>query len=225
MGCSSAGEVSTPSEVEVGRVDGGTYRLTYSGKVDNLICEFLLDTGADVSILSSRFVQPGSTRVSVSGVHLRYPTGEFVPAKCKVEVEVSLGRHSLRLPIYVADISSDCILDTDFLSATEEIIAGSCEGVQHQIKLKDGAQPIKQHTRKIPMHVEDEVDKLLEDMKEKGVIEESQSPWVSPVLLVRKKDNSIRFCVDYRKLNDLTVKDSFPLPKIDDLLDRLAGYS
>src|SRR5580765_2349779 len=71
----------------------------------------------------------------------------------------------------------------------------------------------------------EEVDKILEDMSSQGVIEESQSPWVSPAVMVKKKDGSIRFCVDYRKLNEVTIKDSYPLPRIDDILDQLAGNS
>lgn len=60
-------------------------------------------------------------------------------------------------------------------------------------------------------------------MRTQGVIEESKSPWISSAVLVRKKDGSIRFCVDYRKLNVVTVKDSYPLPRIDDILDQLSG--
>jgi hypothetical protein len=55
------------------------------------------------------------------------------------------------------------------------------------------------------------------------VIEESEGPWSSPVVLVRKKNGDLRFCVDYRKLNDVTKKDCFPLSRIDDTLDTLAG--
>jgi hypothetical protein len=63
---------------------------------------------------------------------------------------------------------------------------------------------------------------MLDDMKRRGVIEESDSPWSFPVVLVRKKNGELRFCVDYRKLKDVTKKDSFPLPRIDDALDNLA---
>ena len=56
-----------------------------------------------------------------------------------------------------------------------------------------------------------------------GVIEESNSPWSSLVVLVTKKDGSTRFCVDYRKLNDVTKKDNYPLPRIDDTFTTLSG--
>jgi hypothetical protein len=64
---------------------------------------------------------------------------------------------------------------------------------------------------------------MLVDMKRKGVIEESQGPWSSPVVLVRKKNGDYRFCVDYRKLNNVIKKNCFPLPRFDDTLDTLAG--
>ena len=67
--------------------------------------------------------------------------------------------------------------------------------------------------------VQEELDKMLR----LGVIEPSSSAWASPVVLVKKKDGSVRFCIDYRKLNDLTEKDAYPLPRVDDNLDALAG--
>lgn len=68
-----------------------------------------------------------------------------------------------------------------------------------------------------------EVEKILDEMKQEGVIEKSRSLWISPAVLIRKKDGIIRFCVDFRKLNAVTERDSYPIPRIDDLLDRLSG--
>lgn len=62
-------------------------------------------------------------------------------------------------------------------------------------------------------------------MKQQGVIEESHGPWVSPAVIIKKKDGGLRFCVDYRKLNAVTEKDSYSIPRIDDFLDRLSGNS
>lgn len=64
----------------------------------------------------------------------------------------------------------------------------------------------------------EEIDKLLKQ----GIVEESTSPWSSPIVLVRKKDGSVRFCIDFRKLNNITTKDAFPLPRIDDIFDHLS---
>uniref|UniRef100_A0A7S3R204 Reverse transcriptase domain-containing protein n=1 Tax=Dunaliella tertiolecta TaxID=3047 RepID=A0A7S3R204_DUNTE len=69
----------------------------------------------------------------------------------------------------------------------------------------------------------EELRKQLEELTENGLIEPSSSPFGAPVLFVKKKDNTQRICVDYRKLNNITVKNSYPLPRIDDLLDQLHG--
>ncbi|GFW04776.1 retrovirus-related Pol polyprotein from transposon 17.6 [Trichonephila clavipes] len=94
---------------------------------------------------------------------------------------------------------------------------------QHRIDTADHP-PIKQHPRRLPFAKQEEVGTLLREMQENDIIEPSSSPWASPIVLVRKKDGSTRFCVDYRKLNDVTKRDSYPLPRIDDTLDTLSGH-
>ena len=105
------------------------------------------------------------------------------------------------------------------LDATE---LGTTTLVEHVVKTGDQA-PIRQPVRRMPFALREDVDRMVEEMLDQGVIRPSSSPWASPVVLVRKKDGGMRFCVDYRRLNHVTKLDEFPLPRIDDTLDLLAG--
>lgn len=101
-------------------------------------------------------------------------------------------------------------------------VKGRTSIVKHHIDTGN-ATPIRQTARRLPIAKREEAEKIIKEMEQEGVIEPSNSPWVSPVVLVKKKDGSTRFCVDYRQLNNVTKKDSYPLPRIDDTLDTLAG--
>ena len=99
---------------------------------------------------------------------------------------------------------------------------GHTDLVRHKINTGDAA-PIRQPPRRLPSLIKEEAHKAVTEMLEQGLIESSTSPWASPIVLVKKKDGNWRFCVDYRKLNDVTKKDSYSLPRVDDTLDCLAG--
>lgn len=101
---------------------------------------------------------------------------------------------------------------------------GKTNIVKHKIDTGD-ARPIKQPVRRAPAHLSKEIERNIEEMLEYNIFEPSISPWASPIVLVKKKDNSYRFCVDYRRLNASTVKDAYPLPRIDESLEQLSGYS
>ena len=95
---------------------------------------------------------------------------------------------------------------------------------EHAIETEDAA-PIKQHPRRVPLAHAEAEKQAIEDLKAKGVIRESTSPWASPIVLVAKKDGGVRPCVDYRRVNQLVKPDGFPLPRIQDCLDAVAGSS
>ena len=106
--------------------------------------------------------------------------------------------------------------------ASDKTDFGRTNRIEHRIET-EGAAPIRQRSRRIAPAQRAETTKLLEQMLQKKVIQPSTSPWASPIVLVRKKDGTLRFCVDYRKLNAVTRKDAYPLPRIDDALDTLGS--
>ena len=98
---------------------------------------------------------------------------------------------------------------------------GTTDQITHTINTGDH-EPIRQPPRRLPFSLRSKTNELVREMLKQGVIQASTSPWASPVVLVEKKDRSIRFYVDYRRLNAVTKMEVFPLPRIDDSLDMLS---
>ncbi|GJV72045.1 putative reverse transcriptase domain-containing protein [Tanacetum coccineum] len=97
--------------------------------------------------------------------------------------------------------------------------------VEFQIDLIPGAAPVARAPYRLAPSEMKELSEQLKELSDKGFIRPSSSPWGAPVLFVKKKDGSFRMCIDYRELNKLTVKNRYPLPRIDDLFDQLQGSS
>ncbi|XP_016182574.1 uncharacterized protein LOC107624629 [Arachis ipaensis] len=93
----------------------------------------------------------------------------------------------------------------------------------HSIPLIQGAEPVKVRPYRVPHSQKEQIEVMVQQMLHEGIIQPSNSPFSSPILLVKKKDGTWRFCTDYRALNKITVKDSFPIPTVEELLDELFG--
>jgi hypothetical protein len=156
------------------------------------------------------------------------------PTKCCANVKES---GSAELPEYLQDLfdKSRVHLTESQTQALKQLLIryqhcfakDSCDlspnrGADFSINTAD-AQPIRQRPRRQPFGKREAEKAEIDKMLKSNIIEPSNSAWASPVVLITKKDGSVRFCVDYRKLNEVTVKDSYPLPRIDDCLDALAG--
>ncbi|GJX43408.1 putative reverse transcriptase domain-containing protein [Tanacetum coccineum] len=95
--------------------------------------------------------------------------------------------------------------------------------IEFRIELIPGATPVAKSPYRLAPSELEELSGQLKELQDKGFIRPSSSPWGAPVLFVKKKDGSFRMCIDYRELNKLTVKNRYPLPRIDDLFDQLQG--
>lgn len=100
--------------------------------------------------------------------------------------------------------------------------------IQHEIELKPGTTPIFTRQYRIPESQKEEIQKQLDDLESRGIIEKSNSPWNSPLLLVPKKDNEkgekrFRLVIDYRRLNGVTQPLSYPIPLVDEIIDQMQG--
>lgn len=116
----------------------------------------------------------------------------------------------------------DLIVEFQDIFSSPEGPLGRTQLVEHEINTGN-QKPVKIPPRRLPWSQKEIIDNEIDTMLEQNIIEPSSGPWSSPVLLVVKKDGSPRFCIDFRKLNTLVEKDAYPLPRIDDIIDTLAG--
>src|SRR5262249_6628776 len=96
-------------------------------------------------------------------------------------------------------------------------------GVEHEINLYPGSRPFAEGTRRYSPEQNKFIDEKTKELLDRDVIVKGYGAWRSAVHLAKKKDGTWRFCIDYRKLNAMTIPDSFPIPNIDDMMDRLSG--
>nr|GEY04832.1 reverse transcriptase domain-containing protein [Tanacetum cinerariifolium] len=182
--------------------------------LNNRYASILFDTGADRSFISTAF----SSLIDI------VPT----PLGNSYDVELADGKI-----VRVNTIMRSCTLN--FLNHPFNIelmpvelgLAGlpPARPVEFQIDLIPGAAPIARALYRLAPSEMKELSEQLKELSKKGFIRPSSSPWGAPVLFVTKKDGSFRMCIDYHELNKLTVKNRYPLPRIDDLFDQLQGSS
>ena len=146
------------------------------------------------------------------------PTGRSVKKRSFALQELDVGRHLN--PEQKARILN--LIDTyDDIMSKHESDTGLTDLATHEIDTGD-APPSNQRPYRLSYSERSEVTKLIQEYLEAGYITESTSPWACPIVIVKKKDGTLRFCCDWRRLNKVTKRDAMPLPRIDDMIDRLA---
>nr|GEX44211.1 hypothetical protein [Tanacetum cinerariifolium] len=210
--------------------------------LNNRYTSILFDTGADRSFISTAF----SSLIDIvptplgNSYDVELTDGKIVGDEKLVRVPY--GDETL---IFYGDASNDVResrLTIISCSKVQEYMAKGCQIFLAQIsakkeedkskgkQLKDidlipGAVPVAREPYRLTPYEMKEFLKQLQELSDKGFIRPTSSPWGAPVLFVKKKDGSFRMCIDYRELNKLTVKNCYPLPRIDDLFDQLQGSS
>ena len=125
-------------------------------------------------------------------------------------------------PLYLQAKAKALLVSYSDIFSKDKLDLRTTNLTKHDIKLTDYT-PFKAKYRRIPPHLYEEVRAHLKEMIDLGAIKKSQSPWSSPIMLVRKKDGKLRFCIDLRRLNQRTVRDNYSLPRIDHMLELLIG--
>jgi len=163
----------------------------------------------------------GVIRCDPRSIELRHPSGVRVNLYLHEKLDSQL--HALNATI-LPELEAIPVV-CEFPDVFPEELPGKPPGreVEFVIELLPGTAPVSKRPYHMPPNELAELKKQLQILLDKGFIRPSSSPWGCPVLFVKKKDGSLRMCVDYRPLNEVTVKNKYPLPRIDILFDQLVG--
>jgi hypothetical protein len=160
-------------------------------------------------------------------IKLVSPLGEEVVAELVSPEPRKGGYHQMAIDSKEADSLETIKVVLEFLDVFPKDLLGMPpeRKVELAIELLPGTAPISKRAYRVSRPELVELKKQIDELPEKGYIRPSTSPWSSPVLFVEKKDGTRRMCIDYRALNEVTIKNKYPLPRIEDLFDQLRGAS
>ncbi|XP_074271319.1 uncharacterized protein LOC141595254 [Silene latifolia] len=194
-------------------------------------CLVLFDTGASLSFISMKLSDKLPLESSLGeSTDISLPSGDIFSCSniySNVPISISGSIFPANLVRFPLEEFDDVLVVCEYPDVFPDELPGIPpeRDVEFSIDLVPGTGPIaKAPYRMAPSELK-ELRIQLDDLIEKGFIRPSASPWGSPVLFVKKKDGSMRLCIDYRELNRVTVKNKYPLPRIDDLFDQLRGAS
>nr|AAT81688.1 putative retrotransposon protein [Oryza sativa Japonica Group] len=204
--------------------------------IHSIPATILLDSGASHSFISVQFVGRNQLRVAKlrSSLLITTPGGAMTAKRT-----VTMYRRPDQPVVFFAHPTptgnsvlhqlglSEIPVASKFSDVFPEELPGMPpkREIEFRIDLAPGTTPMYKRPYRMAANELAEVKKQLEGLKEKGYIRPSTSPWGAPVIFVEKKDKTKRMCVDYRALNEVTIKNKYPLPRIDDLFDQLKGAS
>ncbi|GJS70330.1 putative reverse transcriptase domain-containing protein [Tanacetum coccineum] len=199
----------------------GTFLLN-----DHYAC-ILFDSGAEKSFVSSAFthfinIAPATLNTSYE---VELADGKVVSTNTILRERPKKDLRSLACIKADEKKLDDIHVVRDFPEVFPDDLLGLplVREIEFRIDLIPGASPVVRSPYRLAPSEMLELSNQLKELQEKGFIRPSHSPWGAPVLFVKKKDGSMRMCIDYRELNKLTIKNRYPLPRIDDLFDQLQG--
>ncbi|GJT91882.1 putative reverse transcriptase domain-containing protein [Tanacetum coccineum] len=230
--------------LKVKGTDVGQTQTLMLSRVRYRYASILFDTGADRSFVSTVF----SSLIDIipttldHGYDVKLADGRIIWVNTLIRgCTLNFLNHPFNIDLMPVEMDSfDVIIGMDWLSnyhvvivCDEKIVLFSedlpgippTRQVEFQIDLVPGVVPIARAPYRLAPSEMKELSDQLQELSDKGFIRPSSSPWGASVLFVKKKDGSFRMCIDYRELNKLTVKNRYPLPRIDDLFDQLQGSS
>ncbi|GJR65787.1 putative reverse transcriptase domain-containing protein [Tanacetum coccineum] len=213
----------------------GLNMVTGTFLLNNQYAYVLLDSGSDRSFVNTRFsslldikpikiedsyeVELADRRIASMNTVLKCYTSSLVNHVFEIDlIPIELGTFDVI-------ISMDWLVKHDVVIVCGEKVVRIPYGNETLIVEVLGAAPVARAPYRLAPSEMKELSVQLKELMEKGFIHLSSSPWGAPVLFVKKRDGSFRMCIDYRKLNKLTVKNRYPLPRINDLFDQLQGSS
>ena len=126
------------------------------------------------------------------------------------------------IPVAHANCLKPLLISFADVFSVNKMDIGCCDTVEHRILTGD-APPIAINPRRMPLALQGKVDEVVDKLLQQNIIRPSHSPWNAPLVVVKKKDGDVRMCVDYRKLNAVTLRPIFPIPDATQLFDSLEG--